>query len=112
MEASMSGAALAQCILPKEANMLQFANPLVMVWVIFAGIVLVLLINRFLLTVHEDTSIHTHAAEQSLAERQAGIAHRLELIDYWGKLLTIVTLLYGLGIAGAYLYLAWQIYPK
>ena len=92
--------------------MLQFANPLVMVWVVFAGIVLVLLINRFLLTVHEDTSIHTHAADQSLSERQAGIAHRLELIDYWGRLLTIVTLLYGLGIAGAYLFLAWQIYPK
>jgi hypothetical protein len=92
--------------------MLQFANPLLMVWVVFAGIVLVLLIHRFLLTVHEDTSIHADVAGQSLAERQAGIAHRLELIDYWGKLLTIVTLLYGLGIAGAYLYLAWQIYPK
>jgi hypothetical protein len=92
--------------------MLQFANPLVMVWAVFAGIVLVLLINRFLLTVHEDTSIHTHVAERSLAERQAGIAHRVELVDYWGRLLTIVTLLYGLGIAGAYLFLAWQIYPK
>jgi len=92
--------------------MLQFANPLLMVWVVFAGIVLVLLIHRFLLTMHEDTSIHADVAEQSLAERQAGIAHRLELIDYWGKLLTILTLLYGLGIAGANLYLAWQIYPK
>ena len=92
--------------------MLQFANPLLMIWVVFAGIVLVLLIYRFLLTAHEDTSIHVDVAERSLAEQQAGIAHRVELVDYWGKLLTIVTLLYGLGIAAAYLYLAWQIYPK
>jgi hypothetical protein len=92
--------------------MFQFANPLLMIWLVFAGIVLVLLIYRFLLTLHEDTSIHVDFAGQSLAERQRGHAHRLELIDYWGKQLTIVTLLYGVGIAASYLYLAWQIYPK
>jgi hypothetical protein len=73
--------------------------------------VLVLLIYRFLLTAHEDTSIHVDVAERSLAEQQAGIAHRVELVDYWGRLLTIVTLLYGLGMAAGVPLQTW-VFPK
>ena len=78
----------------------------------FAVIVLGLLLYRFLLTWREDTSIHFDVAGQSLSNRQSTVAHLVELVDYWGKLLTVVTLLYGVGIAAAYLYVAWQTYPK
>ena len=88
--------------------MIPFANPLLLIWVVLAIVVLGLLLYRLRLTWHEDTSIHFDVAGQSLSNRQATVSRLVELVDYWGKLLTVITLLYGLAIASAYLIVAWQ----
>jgi hypothetical protein len=43
-------------------------------------------------------------AEAPLVSNQAEIGKKLEKIDLWGKTLTVIVALYGLGIAGWYLY--------
>ena len=39
--------------------------------------------------------------------RQVAISHKLERIDKWGKLLTVVAAIYGLLPAVAYTYQTW-----
>jgi hypothetical protein len=39
------------------------------------------------------------------------VAHREEILDKWGKILTVVAIVYGLVIAVVYLYSALQFVP-
>jgi len=39
------------------------------------------------------------------------LAHRLEMIDKWGKMLTVVVAVYGLALGAIYLYQAWKFVP-
>lgn len=87
--------------------MIGFANPLLIIWVVFAGVVVIILLYRFLLTWHEDTAIHFEDGTQLHSECQARVAQLVELVDFWGKRLTAGVLLYSFGIAVAYLYIAW-----
>jgi hypothetical protein len=38
---------------------------------------------------------------------QVGIAHRLDVIDKWGKLFTVIAAAYGLVLAIVYTYQTW-----
>ena len=42
---------------------------------------------------------------------QVSLAHRLALIDRWGKSLTVVVALYGVALAAIYLYQVWNNVP-
>ena len=80
----------------------------VVVWAVFASIVVGLAIYRRVVAAHEDDTLHVLEAEAGMIAQQEMIARRLEVIDKWGKLLTIVTLVYGLLLACVYLYQVWE----
>jgi uncharacterized membrane-anchored protein len=54
---------------------------------------------------NEDDNLHVMdgAAVQQTAQ-QAAVAQKLELIDKWGKILTLVTIIYGAIVGGLYMY--------
>ena len=79
--------------------------PFVIVWAVLAVVVLVLIALRKSVSSHEDDSLHV--LEPGAVQAQVGVAHKLEQIDKWGKLLTIIAVIYGLILAGVYFYQSW-----
>jgi hypothetical protein len=79
----------------------------VSIWTVLALIVLGLAVYRKILANKEDDSMHLADAEIVLVSGQAVLAGKLEVIDKWGKLLTIVVVVYGLILAGLLLYQGW-----
>jgi hypothetical protein len=83
--------------------------PYAIFWGVLAIAVVTLIIYRKSVTSHEDDSIHL---EGGAPAQQATLAHRVELIDRWGKTLTVVVAVYGLALAAIYLYQVWNNVPK
>lgn len=81
--------------------------PLVVAWAMLALVVLGLFIYRRSLAAHEDDFVHLADGEANLINEQAVVAQRLEKVDYWGKLLTVIAFVYGLGLAGYFFYQTW-----
>ncbi len=79
----------------------------VSIWAVLALIVLGMAIYRKILSSKEDDTMHLADAEVSLVSEQKVLAQKLEVIDKWGKLLTIVVVVYGLLLAGMILYQGW-----
>lgn len=79
--------------------------PFLILLAIMAVMVLVLFLWRKTVARNEDDNLHVldGAAVQQTAQ-QAEVAQKLELIDKWGKILTIVTLIYGAIVGGLYMY--------
>ena len=77
------------------------------VWVVLGIIVLVLAISRMRIAKREDASLHVLESERE-ADQQKGMTKRIAKIDWWGQLLTVVLVLYGITLAGVYIYQAWQ----
>jgi len=83
--------------------------PYIAIWAVLAVAVLGLALYRRILTFHgDDEFVHLTDGEQRLIAQQVTLGHRLEFIDRWGKLLTIVTAVLGVGIVAVFLYEAWR----
>lgn len=82
--------------------------PYAVFWGVLAIIVVFLIIYRRSVTSREDDSIHL---EGSVPAEQMALAHRVEMIDKWGKTLTIVVAVYGVALAAIYLYQVWNAVP-
>lgn len=79
--------------------------PLLVSWCVLAAVVLAMIVWRKTVARNEDDQLHVlHAAALT---QQAEVAHKLDVIDKWGKIVTAVTALYGAAIAGLYLYQTW-----
>jgi len=75
--------------------------PLVIVWIVLALIVSALFLWRQAIARDEDDSLHVmHGTITS----QTSLSKKLDVIDKWGKILTVVTVVLGLVIAAAYIY--------
>jgi hypothetical protein len=75
--------------------------PILAVWIVLALVVLALFVWRQSVARNEDDSLHVmHGA---LAP-QTAVAQKLDVIDKWGKILTVITVISGLLIAAAYVY--------
>ena len=75
--------------------------PLLVVWIAFALCVLALFLWRQSVARSEDDSLHVmHGALTD----QTSLAQKLETIDKWGKIMTVITVLLGLLIAAAFVY--------
>jgi len=81
--------------------------PFVIVWAVLAAVVIVLLIYRGVVAGHEDDMLHVEDTTGALASQQEQVAKKLEVIDRWGKILTVLVVLYGLGLAAVFVYNAW-----
>jgi hypothetical protein len=81
--------------------------PIVMIWVVLGVATLGLALYRKLISANEEDLIHLGPGEERQIPEQVTLARKLEAIDRWGKVLTIVTVAIGVAIGGAYMVQAW-----
>jgi Na+/H+ antiporter NhaC len=82
--------------------------PLIVLWIVLAVVVLVLFIWRKAVAAHEDDNIHVldgDSGEKTV--EQVAIAKKLDLIDKWGKIATVVVLVYAVILGGLYAWQSW-----
>jgi uncharacterized membrane protein len=87
--------------------MITYLTPFVIGWAVVALVVCALAIYRKVVARHEDDFLHVRDSEAKLVAEQGEIANKLLLIDRWGKIMTVVALVYGLALAGSYVYASW-----
>ena len=71
-------------------------------------IVIALAIYRKLISANEDDMLHLGESDLGISQQQLSLARQLDSIDRWGKLLTAISLVYGIVIACVYLHTAWH----
>ena len=81
--------------------------PYIVVWVVLGVVVIMLAISRMRLAKREDATLDVLETE-GVAEQQKTMTKKLARIDRWGQILTIILVLYGIALAGIYIYQAWQ----
>jgi len=82
---------------------------LIAVWTVLGVVTLALALYRKVLMMREDPYVHIDEGEQRLIPQQVATFRKIEKVDHWGISLTIVTAVFGLALAGAYLY---QVAPR
>ena len=82
--------------------------PYIISWAALTMTVVGLVFYRRSVSSHEDDSLHL---EGNLPGSQAALAHKLDLIDRWGKMLTVIVVVYGVAMAAVYLYQVWNDVP-
>ncbi|HLK49676.1 MAG TPA: hypothetical protein VKT49_16150 [Bryobacteraceae bacterium] len=80
-------------------------TPFTVIWLVLAVVVAVMAGYRKTISVQEDETLHIGSASESM--HQVQVAHKLDVIDKWGKLLTVIAAVYGLLLALAYTYQTW-----
>jgi NADH:ubiquinone oxidoreductase subunit 3 (subunit A) len=81
--------------------------PLAVLWAVMALVVLALIVIRKTVAAGEDDTLHVMDGDAAMVPHQQEIAHKLEMIDRWGKLLTIVTVAFGIAVGGLWVYQSW-----
>ena len=80
-------------------------TPFAVLWAVLALAVAAMALYRRTISAKDDESLHL--TNPTVASRQVEIAHKLEVIDKWGKLLTVIAAIYGLLLVIAYTYQNW-----
>lgn len=88
-------------------NLLPFA----IAWAVLGVIVLSLALMRRSVTANEDDSIHLGATTGAI-DQQVTTAKKLEAIDKWGKILTVVLAVSGLALIILYGMQVWEATSK
>lgn len=83
-------------------------TPYVAIWSFLALIVLGLAVYRKMLSTQEDDSLHVAEGTAGLISEQVATAHRIEVVEKWGKSLTAVVVVAGLTLAAIYFYGVWH----
>jgi len=81
--------------------------PFVVLWAVLALIVLTLIVIRKKISLSEDDTIHVMDGDARMVPRQQEVAQKLEVIDKWGKPLTVVTVIFGLLLTALWMYQSW-----
>jgi hypothetical protein len=82
--------------------------PYIVVWVVLGIIVIVLAVSRMRLARQEDKTLDVLENER-VAEEQKQMTVKIQRIDRWGQALTVLVVLYGIVLAGTYIYHMWQL---
>jgi hypothetical protein len=82
-------------------------TPFTILWALLAAVVLALIAYRKTVSMKEDETLHLGPGGENVPMEQAAIAHKLEVIDKWGRLLTVVAVVYGLVLASIYTWQTW-----
>ena len=80
-------------------------RPFLFVEIALAIVVLAMLTWRKMVARQEDDMLHV--LDGAPVDRQATVAHKLDTIDRWGKTLTVIVVVLGIVLAGAYVYQSW-----
>ena len=83
--------------------------PYAIFWGVLAIAVVALILYRRSVASREDDSIHL---EGTVPGDQVTLLHKLDMIDRWGKMLTVIVVVIGLVLAGIYLYQLWTNVPS
>ena len=83
-------------------------GPFIVLETLLAVAVLALFIWRKTVSSKEDDNIHVLHGEAAVPQQEA-IAHKLDVIDKWGKIVTAVTVVFGLLLGAAYM---WEGFVK
>lgn len=81
--------------------------PFAVFWGVLALIVLALIVIRRKTAVGEDATLHVMEGDARMIPHQREMAQKLEVIDKWGKLLTVITVVFGLILAVLWVYQSW-----
>jgi hypothetical protein len=76
-------------------------------WLALGAAVVAMALYRKYVSRNEDDALHLTPGMDVAVQRQAQLAGQLDWIDRWGKTLTVVAVLYGMALAGYWLYQAW-----
>ncbi len=76
----------------------------VIFWAILGVATLALALYRKFVSMREDDYLHLSAGEERLIPEQVATFRKIGAIDRWGITMTIVTVVFGLALAGLYLY--------
>jgi hypothetical protein len=76
-------------------------TPFVALWAVVTATVIVLFIWRKIVSGKEDDSIHVSSGSLS---QQTDLAQKLDQIDKWGKIMTVIAVVLGILVAAAYVY--------
>jgi hypothetical protein len=79
------------------------------IWLAIASIVFGLAAYRKMVSRNEDDILHVRDAEAGKIAQQSAMANRLDLVDKWGKALTVVAFVFGVFLACAVLYQQWLV---
>lgn len=82
-------------------------TPYAIVWGVLALIVIFLAFWRRHVASQEDDTLHVTGPETALSQ-QMTVARKLELIDRWGKVLTVILAITGLILAVLYGMYIWE----
>jgi cytochrome b subunit of formate dehydrogenase len=82
--------------------------PYAAVWSVLAVVVIVLAIMRKNLASKEDDLLHLGEQDVAMSTNQMQLAKKLDSIDKWGKILTVVLALTGLVLAVIYGLQMWE----
>jgi hypothetical protein len=82
-------------------------SPFLAVWVALALAVMVLALYRRRIARDEDDTLHLGASSGAVAQ-QSTVAEKLDHVDKWGKLLTVIAVVYGLALVAVYFYQYWM----
>ena len=78
--------------------------PFVASWAVLATAVIALAIWRQVIARKEDDYVHVST---DVTAQQREVGRKLDVVDKWGKMLTIAAIAYGLIVAGLFMYNAW-----
>jgi hypothetical protein len=81
--------------------------PFAVLWAVMAIGVLALIVIRRKIATGEDDTLHVMEGDAAMIPHQQEIAHKLEVIDRWGKSLTALTVVFGLIVGGLWVYQGW-----
>lgn len=79
--------------------------PFLAVWVVFAAGVIFLIAWRKVVSRGDDETLHV--MDTGAVSHQVDVSHKLDQIDKWGKILTAITIIYGLALGAYYMYQSW-----
>jgi hypothetical protein len=82
--------------------------PHIVAWAVLTTVVVFLAIYRRKIGSTVDERLHVLDSDVAVVPVQAAVARKLAVVDRWGKILTVVVILYLLGIAVTYLYMAYR----
>ena len=80
-------------------------RPFFALWIVLATLVIALIVWRKMVASHEDDTLHV--LQGAPIPQQHALAQKLELIDKWGKILTVIAVVFGLLVGAAYVYQVW-----
>jgi len=78
------------------------------VWLAIASAVVGLAVFRKLISRNEDDSLHVGSGDGARVAEQAALAHRLDVVDKWGKTLTVIAAATGVVLVAAAVFEAWR----